>query len=284
MFDRLSRSWQLVKSSWSVLEQDRQLLLFPLVSAIAALLVIASFALPVLGLSAANGFAGGGPSSDYSFSYAVGFLFYVSLYFVIFFFNAALVGAAMLRFDGGEPSLRDGLRVANSRVGSILGYAIIAATVGVVLRFIQDRVGVLGKIVVGLLGVGWTAATYLVVPVLIVRDAGPVQAVKESATLLKETWGENVVGQAGMGAAFGLIHLGIVLLGVALVVAAAATGSGALILLALLLAVAALVIASLVQAALGGIYAAALYRYATNMPMPAGFDAGAMRLAFAPKR
>ena len=87
-----------------------------------------------------------------------------------------------------------------------------------------------------------------------------------------------------MGAAFGLIHMVVVLLGVALVVGAAATGIGALILIAVFLAVAGVVMASLVQAALGGIYSAALYRFATNMPMSTGFDANAMQLAFAPKK
>ena len=231
-----------------------------------------------------DGFAGAKDSTTSSLTYAVGFLFYVSLYFVIFFFNAALVASAMIRFDGGEPTLQDGLRIARSRIVSILGYAVIAATVGVVLRFIQERVGFIGKIIVGMLGMGWTVATYLVVPILIVRDTGPVEAVKESATILKKTWGENIVGQAGMGAAFGLIHMVVVLLGVALVVGAAATGIGALILIAVFLAVAGVVMASLVQAALGGIYSAALYRFATNMPMSTGFDANAMQLAFAPKK
>ncbi len=159
MFDRISRSWQLVKSSWTVLKQDQHLLVFPLISAIAVLLVIASFALPIIGISAMDGFAGAKDSTTSSLTYAVGFLFYVSLYFVIFFFNAALVASAMIRFDGGEPTLQDGLRVARSRIVSILGYAVIAATVGVVLRFIQERVGFIGKIIVGMLGMGWTVVS-----------------------------------------------------------------------------------------------------------------------------
>ncbi|UUZ47783.1 DUF6159 family protein [Massilia sp. B-10] len=72
----------------------------------------------------------------------------------------------------------------------------IAATVGVILRAIQERVGFLGRIIVGMLGVGWTIATFLVVPVLVARDKGPVDSIKDSAALLKQTWGENVIGQA----------------------------------------------------------------------------------------
>jgi hypothetical protein len=267
-----------------VLKQDQQLLVFPLISALAALVVVVSFALPLLGLGAIDGLSHRGGSAVSMVTYVVGFLFYVSLYFVIFFFNAALVGAAMIRFDGGVPTVRDGLRVANSKFVSILGYALIAATVGMVLRAIQERVGFIGRMVVGLLGVGWTVATYLVVPVLVSRDTGPIEAIKESATILKKTWGENVVGQAGMGVAFALIHFLIVVCGIALVVAAAASGSGALIGLAVFAVVAALIFAALVQSALGGIYSAALYRYAAQGGVASnGFDSHALHMAFAPK-
>jgi len=153
-----------------------------------------------------------------------------------------------------------------------------------VLRAIQERVGFIGRMVVGLLGVGWTVATYLVVPILVSRDTGPIEAVRESATILKKTWGENVVGQAGMGVAFALIHFLIVVCGIALVVAAAATGSGALIGLAVFVMVAVLILAALVQSALGGIYSAALYRYASQGGVASnGFDSNALHMAFAPK-
>ena len=169
MFDRLSRSWHLVKASWTVLKQDRHLLVFPLISALGALVVLASFALPVIGLGALEGLSGHENSAVSMATYVVGFLFYISLYFVIFFFNTALVAAAMIRLDGGAPTLRDGLRVASSKFGSILGYAILAATVGIVLRAIQERVGFLGRMIVGLLGVGWTVATYLGVRFKVMR-------------------------------------------------------------------------------------------------------------------
>ncbi|MEP7084093.1 MAG: DUF6159 family protein, partial [Betaproteobacteria bacterium] len=179
---RLSRSWSLVKASWTVLRQDKELLVFPLISSLAMLAVVACFALPLVGSGAFDGLARGDEST--LLHYGIAFVFYVVQYFVIFYFNAALVGAAMIRLDGGDPTVGDGLRIASSKLGAIFGYALIAATVGLVLRVLQERVGFLGKIVIGLLGTGWTVATYLVVPVLVTRDVGPVEAVKESATLL----------------------------------------------------------------------------------------------------
>jgi hypothetical protein len=281
MFERFERSWKLVKASGAVLMQDQELLLFPAISALAVFAVCLCFLLPVLGLGALDGLSGEGDLS--AAGYVLAFLFYVSQYFIIFFFNSALVGAVMIRLDGGNPRLGDGLKIAASKLYPILGYAFIAATVGMVLRVIQERVGFIGQIVVGLIGLGWTLATYLVVPVLVVRDVGPLEAVQESATLFKDTWGENVIGQGGLGIAFGLIHFGVILCGALLMMMAAMLHSVALVVIMGVIAVGALVISALVHAALSGIYSAALYRYASGSGGMQGFDAQALESAFAPK-
>jgi hypothetical protein len=282
MFERLSRSWELVKASGAVLCQDKELLLFPLISSVATLAVVACFLVPLFGLGALDGLGGHGPMPVAA--YVLGFLFYVCQYFVIFYFNAALVGAAMMRLDGGNPTLADGLRIANSRAMNILGYAAIAATVGMILRAIQERVGFLGKIVTGIIGAGWTLATSMVVPILVSREIGPMDAVKESANLLKKTWGENLAGQIGIGAAFTLIQLAIIITGIVLIVTAAAMGSGRLAILLGALLVVAVIVTALTHAALSGIYSAALYRYASRGEGSTGFDSGVLQQAFLPKK
>ena len=47
MFERVANGWELAKASWGVLKLDKELLLFPLMSGIAWLIVLASFALPL---------------------------------------------------------------------------------------------------------------------------------------------------------------------------------------------------------------------------------------------
>ena len=279
MFDRLKRSADLVKASATVLRQDTQLLVFPLISGIASIVLLLCFVLPVFGLKA---FDGVGDHAGMWYSGA--FVFYVVQYFVIFYFNTALVGATMLRMDGGTPGLGDGLRIANARIGTIFAYAVIAATVGVILRAIQERLGFVGRIIVGMLGVGWTVATYLVVPVLVARDTGPIESIKESAGLLKQTWGENVIGQAGMSLFFGLLQTGIVLSTLALAGLGVYLGSPLLVALAVVLGVGCVMALVLVQSALSGIYAAALYRYAANGSDSLGFNNGVLQAAFQPKQ
>src|SRR5690606_2214654 len=242
--------------------------------------VAAAFLLPAFGLGALDGLGERGVSAG---MYVLAFLFYLVQYFVIFFFNSALVGAAMIRLDCGDPTLRDGLRIAAGKALPILGYAAIAATVGMILRAVQERAGFLGRLVAGVLGVAWTLASFLVVPVLVARDIGPIDAVKESALLLKKTWGENLVGQGGVGLVFGLLFFALAIVGAAVIIAAATTGSGVLIGLAIAAVVAALLLAALTQAALSGIYSAALYRYAVGAGDSQGFDARLLEQAFRTK-
>ncbi len=281
MFARFSRSWSLVKASAGVLAKDKELLVFPLLSGICTMIVVAAFLLPLFGLGLLDGLDASDPGVGVQAgAYVLAFLFYLTQYFVIFFFNSALVGAAMIRLEGGDPGIKDGLRIAAGKVVPILGYALIAATVGLVLRAIQERAGWLGRIVVGLIGVAWTVASFLVVPVLVSRDIGPLDAVKESAVLLKETWGENLIGQGGIGLVFGLFYFALVIVGVAAVVLAAMSGSGVVVVAVLVLLGLILLLTGLVQAALAGIYSAALYRHATNSGATDGFDQALLAQAF----
>lgn len=279
MFDRFNRSWSLVKASATVLRQDTHLLVFPLISGLAALAVMLCFVLPVVGLKAFDQLA-----ANETLSYSLAFAFYVIQYFVIFYFNSALVGATMIRMDGGAPSVADGLRIANSKFGAILGYAVIAATVGVVLRAIQERVGFLGRIIVGMLGVGWTVATFLVVPVLVASDKGPVASIKDSASMLKQTWGENVIGQAGMSLFFNVLGMAIVVGTAGLLALGFFVNSPLLVALVIVAGVLMVLGCLLVHAALSGIYSAALYRFALNGSASTGFDNSVLQGAFQPKQ
>jgi hypothetical protein len=281
MFDKLSRSWSLVKASAAVLRADKELLVLPLLSSIAVLLVMASFIAPALGFGWLHALDEGEGVTPAMMLWA--FAFYISQYFVMFFFNSALVGAAMIRLDGGDPTVRDGLRIAASRMGAIFGYAVIAATVGLLLQILEQRAGFLGRIVIGLIGVAWTAVTFLTVPVLVARNVGPIDAVKESAGLLRRTWGENLIGAGGIGLAFGLLMTLTILLGIALTVGAVASGSVALVAVVAGVCVLSVIAVGLLQAALSGVYSAALYRYAVNGDAPPGFDGMLLQGAFQKK-
>lgn len=261
ILERISNSWELVKASAAVLRADKELIVFPIVSSIGVLIVTATFALPMLAAGIFDSLVAG---ESEVLGAVVAFLFYVVQYVVIFFANTALIGAAMIRLRGGDPTVRDGLRIAYSHVSQILGYALIAATVGMILRWISERGGTLGRIASSLFGLAWNIATFLVVPVLVVEDVGPIDAVKRSAELLKQTWGEQIAGNLSIGLIFGLLSVVALLLGVPVIVLAAMSESIALVVLSVVVLVLVLVFLGLINSALSGIYRAAVYRYAVT--------------------
>ena len=264
MFEKFSRSWELVKASASVLRSDKELMLFPVISGVASLVVLATFLIPMslLGLFA-EGFGAG--------VVVFGFLFYFCQYAVVIFFNSALVAAAMIRLEGGDPTLADGFNAAKARIPAILGYAAIAATIGVLLQSLKNsKNNFLVRLLGSGLGVAWTLATFLMVPVLVSRDIGPIDALKESVSLFKRTWGESAVGTVGIGAAFWVITVGMVLVGVLLTILAAQAWMGLAILVGGLFLVAVLLL-GVFQSALSAVYSAALYRFATTSEAPPAF-------------
>ena len=260
MFSSIGRSWELAKGSFRVLRSDKELLIFPFLSFIALVIVTLSFAYPFIlvgGISSAEN------GETNIASYVIAFIFYVVSYTVTFFFQTALVGAAMIRLDGGDPTIGDGLRIAFSRLPKIIVYAVIAATVGMILRWISERAGIVGQILGGVLGFAWSVATFLVVPVLVVENVGPFEAIKRSTGYLKRTWGEQLVGNVGIGLVFGLLIMLVIFAGGALLYflfqASIALAIGGLVALVLLVGVLALI-----GSALGGIFTASVYRYATK--------------------
>jgi hypothetical protein len=265
---KFSHTWSLMGASWDVLKKDKEILIFPLISGICCLLVMASFALPMFLTGAWQPPGEEATTADAVEYYGILFLFYFCNYFIIVFFNSAIIACAVIRMEGGDPTVGDGFRVAFSRIALIAGWALVSATVGVVLRIIEDRSKWVGRIVAGLLGIAWGVVSFLVVPILVVEKKRPITAVKESAALLKKTWGEQIIGNFSFGLvffllgipAFVVIFLGILTASPAAIIAC--VGLGALYILLL----------ALIQSALQAIFQAAVYLYARDGRTPPGFD------------
>jgi hypothetical protein len=210
--------------------------------------------------------------------YLMGALFalYLANYFVIIFFNVALVGVVNSRLSGGSWTFDQGLQLAWQRKWIILQWAFIAATVGMVLRALSERAGLIGRLVVGAIGIAWNLACYFVVPVLAFEDLTPGAALYRSAELFKETWGEKVVG----GFSLGLIFFLLMLPGFAVWVGAVQFwGQTGMILGGVLMGVYFLLL-SVTSSAVQGIFNAALYRYACDKSTPPGFSPDLFRDAW----
>ena len=274
MFDRIANGWALAKQSWQVLRLDKELLLFPLVSGIACLMVLASFALPLWGTEYFETVMNDeGRLTQDPVAWVILFAFYFVNYFVIVFFNTGLIACAIIRFRGGDPTVIDGIRAAIGRLPQILAWALVSATVGIILKGIESRSERVGQIVAALMGGAWSIATYFVVPVLVVEKLDPLSAIKRSFAVLKKTWGESLSANFGIGIITFLLSL-VAIVPIVLGIMALVTGQTALGGFGIVCGVLALITISLISSALNSILLGALYLYAADGEVPQQFRCG----------
>ena len=282
--DRILRSWDLLRQSFAILMSDAELLWLPVYSAIAtgaaSLLLLSGGVLvflPQVQNFLINRF--NHPQVPRSPAmWAFMFVFYVVNFFIVVYFNVALVSTAGDRLAGGHATVNDGLKLAWERKGKILRWAILAATVGIVLRTLERRMGWLTRATAGIIGIAWTLACYFVVPVLAAEDLGPVEALQRSAHLFRETWGEEVTGGFSFGLIFGLLGAPAIVL-----IFFSRTMGHSAVLAAVLLAVIYCLLLSVVSSAVQGIFVAALYHYARTKQSTGGFNMDELRSAWQPR-
>src|SRR5690606_17034368 len=257
-FTRLSNGWNITVNSFKILKENKQLIIFPILSGISMILILGSFGTAFYASAGWN--VDNINNDDPLLNYAAIFLFYFVNYFVVVFFNTALIHCTRLYFRGEEASVSAGLKFAMSRLGAILSSALFAATVGTILKVIQENVGWLGKIITGLIGVMWSIATFFVVPVIAYEDAGPLQAFKRSTQLMKEKWGESLASTFSLGLIqfFAMIIVAIPLFII---------GSLIHILAGIVLAVLGVLLVAAIMSATQTIFVSAVYHNVTGDPV-----------------
>jgi hypothetical protein len=280
----MSRGWDLTKDSWAAVQADRSLLVFPVVSAVAALIVLIVF---VFAGAAVADSAGG---EDGSIWPAVPFLL-VGAYLLIVvsqFCSVALAACATTVLDGGHVTFADGMRAARGRLGVILQWSLVQLVVGGLISAIQavlrEGVGSLvSSLIGGLANASWSVATFFVIPVLAIEGVGPREAFHRSTHILKDQWGEGITGSASIGLitfVFGYLPAFALIAGGAALVDQYPAPGGVLIALGVVIAL----IASLLQVTLGTVFRVALYRFATAGEAPGHFTQAQLARAFEPKR
>ena len=276
---RLSNTWSLAKVSWSVLKKDRELLWMPVLSFLAsAVVIVVVVGLTFVTLSTESTH----DQTTMEFNPAMIVVYVLAamvLGVIAVFFNGALVAGAHERLTGGDPTVRSAIGRAFARIGGLVPWAIITTTVGLILQALRDRAGWLGRIVTSLLEMAWEVVTFLTVPAIVIDNVGAIEGLKRSASLLRNTWGENIAARVG----FGL--LGFVLIIPAAVVAGLFIASGWTVLMAIgIIAAAAWVaVVMVVLTALNAVFQTALYLYATTGMPPTGFEQAPLEQTFVHK-
>lgn len=274
-FDRLAFGWRLGTTSLGVVTRDKTLMMFPVLSGIASLLLVAAF---VFGIGPENLSAQAqqaqGPEQIPPIYYVLAFAGYFGLSFIAVYFNVALLGAAQQSIAGKDTGIGDGLRIANQHVGKIAVWALLSGTVGLLLNALENN-GRIGQIVRSILGAAWAVITYFVVPVMIFENQAPTAAIGRSVDLMKKTWGENAGAQVGIGLVVFLLIILAVGVGVAGVFLIPQAGMVLVPLAAIFIPV-----VILLGMAAKAVLAVGLYQFATGTGSTGVFKAEELKAAF----
>ncbi|MDD1713526.1 MAG: DUF6159 family protein [Methanoregulaceae archaeon] len=276
MFESIGRSIELFRTSWGILMADKKLLAFPFLSGIVSLVVLVTFILPLILAEFVEAVV---PFGELFF-YASLFAFYLVSYFVVIFFNTALISCANARLQGRDMSVGEGISNAVRHFTPILEWALVSATVGIILQLVRERGGIIGQISSALAGGAWGLVTFFVVPVLVLEDKGVFDAVRESTTLIRKTWGESIIGSGSILLVFFIIGF----VGFLGVLATMLLGSFTIFGIALILFIALVIVLAVVAAAMQGIFVTALYSYAKTGTVPSAFRPDLIQNAFVQKQ
>ena len=277
---RISTGWRLAKDSWAVLRADRSLAVFPALSTAFATVALALTLTPGLVWSEAV-------DQDWIVLPFMAVGGFATTFFVVYF-NVALAGATRLSMDGRDTTVADGLAVARERRGLIAKWALVQFAVGVVVKVTQYVAGdsIAGNLVAmvsSLAGVAWSVTTFFVIPVLALEGLGPGAAMRRSVSLVRERWGEGLVGSAAISLAVFLVAalpLAVIFSATfALIDASPALGAGLGV-----IAIIALIATCAMGSALGVMFRVELYRYSTEGQLTGGFAQQDMVAAFRPSR
>jgi hypothetical protein len=286
-----SRSWALTKLSFSVILNDKELLVFPFLSAFFSLAVLILFWLPLQVLFA--------PGTEHSsLTLWVGlFLLYFFLTLFSTFFSVCAVHIIKKRLEGGSEGLSESFFFAFSKINLILSWSLVSATISVLLRLLESLAGdrrnanpigfildMLVGLFVGGLKLTWTIVTLFVIPAMVYKDLGPFDAIADSTQAIKKTWGESLARHYGLG----LVQILLLVLGVGTLFllglglgALTNPGAGGVV---MLLAIAAYVVVLLAVFSLANtVFNTALYAYAATGEIPRGFSRDLLDNAFKTK-
>ena len=221
---RFSRSVRMLSASWRVLRENPGLIAFPAISTVLSLLV----GVVCFGIWSPHVGAGAGHNARDALLVPSLVAAY-PLTFISVYFSVALAEVLAGRLDGRHTTPAEGFAAANSRIGLIAAWSLVACTVGLALRLLEERLPLAGRIAASVVGLAWSLATLFAVPVLAYENLGPIEVVQRSAQIFKRRWGSQIGGSIGIG--FASVVLAIPLAIVLVIGLATPGGGGTLIVL-----------------------------------------------------
>lgn len=286
---KFKTSWLLLKQTATVFTNNKQLLKYPAMSLLFNALVLFAFGAIIIYfhdvfLEKTTTIYGDDEYNLTNAGLVIGFFYYVIANSVLYFFTAALTAHILDIFKGQSKPLSEYLKLAQSKLLTIVSFAILATTVGMILRFIEQRFRFVGFLVSKLIGLAWALANLFTLAVIVESDATAPTAIKKSSQLFISRWGENILSRAGFGLATFFIYLGIItVVTVFMMTATILLGVGGL-LVSLVLVVLVILVLALIESTLSTILNTALYFYTKYDQIPAAFTRDMLNSVLIPKK
>ncbi len=289
LMNAFSRSWKITKLTFSVINKDRELIGFALLAFVFSTLFSIAMIFPSILPSLLEGELSQDTMGVYQ--YITLFLTYFGLAFIATFFNVCVVYTTKIRFEGGNATFSESIKFAFSRIGLIIKWSLLSATVGLLLRLLQNlaaRLGKIGQVVanilISLLGMAWSIISIFVVPVLVYEKLGPVDALKKSMEVIKKTWGESLIKALGLGLIQFFVFFLVILVSGGLAYVLALTYNLTGLLIGISVGLVLLLLVGLIFSVANTIFNTALYVYANNSIIASGFSEEVIKSAFKSKK
>lgn len=284
--DRFSRSWEITKKTFHVMKLDKEILFFPILSTVFSIILFLLLVFPFI-LTALM--TGGSIEDPYAIYFGIFGLYFISA-FSATFFNVGIVHIARTRFKGGDATFMDGIRTASKHLKHIIGWSLLTATIGLLLNILDNQsrekggiIGIIGRIVASLIGMAWAIVSLFVIPAMVIKGIGPIDALKSSVAAVKKTWGESLIRHFGLGLIQGMITFIGILLFLVPGVYALFVGSlvGGMILIGIFIVY--VMIVSILFSSANTIFNTALFLYAEEGKVPEFFSKEELSHAFVKK-
>jgi len=190
---RIKHSWELARTSLTILREHKRLFLLFLLSLLPVSIFILIISVGIL----TAGISAGGFLEMMSFLYLEFFA-----WFLVIFFNVAFTHGVLTLLEGGRSfSIRESLKEALMRMGLIfkwIGFTVVVILLFNCLRWIPTAAA---GVVSYILSLAWLCATYFIVPIMVFENLTATEALERSLRVLRKTWMELIVFGAIIGGA-----------------------------------------------------------------------------------
>jgi len=196
--DKLSKGWSFMKAAFAMARDNRKLLAPSIYQVLISILYWIGWVVAIVAID---------PQWSDGMWAVVGGIATFGSFLIFYFFCGMTVNMIDVHLKGGTPSLGEGARDAGKNFLAIVFLAIVSTIIETFARAARSNDSIAGKIVAGIVEAIWTTLSFLLLPAIIIEDAGFGDAMRRVRELHKGNFLLIGIGEVGVRMVTGLIGL-----------------------------------------------------------------------------